>query len=593
MKIFNYRAYWLRVAAVLAGVLNGLVPGGPSAAAADDAPVMLDQNWSETLRQLFYFTPQGSYLIPYAWGLALETPDGSERFFSGTNMARFGYLPHAANEHNPDGLPIGFAVDGRKGDRWLGMTCAACHTHEMAYQGRRIRIDGGAALADFQGFVEAMDKAVALTLGEGPPFKPNPRFDRFAVAALGSNHSPNQAALLRTELYNYVQQRKLWQIRNETAIRYGHARVDAFGIIFNQSQSRDLKIIDNRAAPAAPVSYPVLWDTPQHERVQWNGIARNNVRGGPLGRNVGQVLGVFGRVDITKAGDLGYCSTAKRTNLEALEKWVTTLWSPQWPEQVLPPIDRAGAGRGAAIYQQRCVGCHTLINRTDPERKAGEHMVPLSEVGTDPTMAANAAFRCAYTGVLEGAKSNVVRGAPLSGQEFAGTLLQHIAAGAIIGSFRIVTCDAESDFDSAAKGWLTAVAASVLDFFGFGERPDQVGDLIDQNQQPAQCGAKPLPTELYYKARPLDGVWASAPYLHNGSVPTLKALLGRAADRPATFYVGNPEFDPAAVGYRSDVVGGGFRFDTAVPGNGNQGHEYGAPLDDSQRQDLIEFLKTL
>jgi len=94
-----------------------------------------------------------------------------------------------------------------------------------------------------------------------------------------------------------------------------------------------------------------------------------------------------------------------------------------------------------------------------------------------------------------------------------------------------------------------------------------------------------------YKARPLNGIWATAPYLHNGSVPTLVALLEPAARRPATFHVGSTEFDPQAVGFVDDP---GFPvFDTSLPGNGNAGHEYASTLSAAEKADLLEYLKSL
>ncbi|PMZ49168.1 hypothetical protein C1Y04_30550, partial [Pseudomonas sp. FW306-2-11AC] len=54
---------------------------------------------------------------------------------------------------------------------------------------------------------------------------------------------------------------------------------------------------------------------------------------------------------------------------------------------------------------------------------------------------------------------------------------------------------------------------------------------------------------LAYRARPLNGIWAMAPYLHNGSVPSLNDLLLPPNLRPKTFYIGNWEFNPDIVGY--------------------------------------------
>jgi Cytochrome c len=94
----------------------------------------------------------------------------------------------------------------------------------------------------------------------------------------------------------------------------------------------------------------------------------------------------------------------------------------------------------------------------------------------------------------------------------------------------------------------------------------------------------------------LDGIWTRAPYLHNGSVPTLWALLTEPSARPQKFYRGYDVFDPKAVGF---VVSGeaaqrsGRLFDTSLPGNGNGGHRFGTGLPDADKWALIEYMKSL
>jgi hypothetical protein len=113
----------------------------------------------------------------------------------------------------------------------------------------------------------------------------------------------------------------------------------------------------------------------------------------------------------------------------------------------------------------------------------------------------------------------------------------------------------------------------------------------------------------------LNGIWATAPYLHNGSVPTLYHLLlpkKRPGDpvgpqyeyRPDTFKVGSREFDPKMVGFQWKDYDG-FDFRTDINGNSNAGHEYAAgrtpqlngktlrALNKTEREDLLEYLKTL
>jgi hypothetical protein len=102
-----------------------------------------------------------------------------------------------------------------------------------------------------------------------------------------------------------------------------------------------------------------------------------------------------------------------------------------------------------------------------------------------------------------------------------------------------------------------------------------------------------------YANQPLDGVWLRAPYLHNGSVPTLRDLLEPAAARPKMFYRGYDVFDPQRVGFVSDVPEENgkafFQFDTSLPGNGNFGHEgkeFGTELSAAEKDALVEFMKT-
>jgi len=104
-----------------------------------------------------------------------------------------------------------------------------------------------------------------------------------------------------------------------------------------------------------------------------------------------------------------------------------------------------------------------------------------------------------------------------------------------------------------------------------------------------------------YLAVPLTGLWLRAPYLHNGSVPSLMDLLEPPAKRPRRFYRGNDVYDPARVGFVSDKpsvrrAGGTYTFfpyDTSVPGNGNGGHLHGVDLPPDSKLALLEFLKTL
>ena len=111
----------------------------------------------------------------------------------------------------------------------------------------------------------------------------------------------------------------------------------------------------------------------------------------------------------------------------------------------------------------------------------------------------------------------------------------------------------------------------------------------------------PLVFDAYRKTNgyanvPLDGIWARAPYLHNGSVPTLWDLLQTPDHRPQVFSTGYDVYDPVNVGLVSQGTGAaatGFRYDTTIPGNANTGHTYGTNLSDADKRDLLEYMKKL
>jgi mono/diheme cytochrome c family protein len=136
----------------------------------------------------------------------------------------------------------------------------------------------------------------------------------------------------------------------------------------------------------------------------------------------------------------------------------------------------------------------------------------------------------------------------------------------------------DTDRDRLAA-W-TADASAALDAFGAG-----------RDWKPA-----PMKASDRYAAVPLGGVWMRAPYLHNGSVPSLAALLEPPANRPARFWRGYDVYDPENVGFISDGSEArrlGSLYDTSQSGNTNAGHNYGTSLSAEARRALLEYLKTL
>lgn len=536
----------LAVAGLLAGCGRGdaTIAGGtpvPGAPAATN----LSQGWSEAAQEQAWFASFGSRLLPYPWLLHLEAAEGG-RLADPARMATYGFLTQAPSPRNPDGLPVGLTrTRDADGGEWAGLGCAACHTGEVRYRGQRIRIDGGQSWLDFTAFEAALIDSLHATATD------ETRFTRFATAlATPVESRPALRKALAARADALAARHRL----DAVDVPYGPGRLDAFGQIFNAVAVDFLGIPENRRSPDAPVSFPVLWSAPHLDLVQWNGSAPN-AGPGPLVQNLTTALAVYGHAELAGHDGLaGYPSTIDMAQLGRIQDALYQLTAPAWPQAQLGALDPSAAARGAGVYDAHCAGCHARIDPRDPARAPRAVLTPLAQVGTDPRMVRNFLDARARSGALAGRKQAVLAGPPLADEVPTIDLVIHVAIGAALRHPLASVRDAAVGYHRVAKA------------------------AIDQHPD-------------YYKARPLDGVWASAPYLHNGSVPTLADLLQPPARRPVQFRVGHGEFDPQAVGLAREAPG--WLFDTRLPGNGNGGHLFGTALPAEQKRDLLEFLKTL
>ncbi|MFT0633064.1 di-heme-cytochrome C peroxidase [Pseudomonas sihuiensis] len=557
----------------------------------------LDQ-WGEEQRQTYYYTPQGTTVkgLRYDWFSALEMPFGTEKFARLDYLARFGFLTDPKQQPsvlNPGNLPVGFTrhQDSESGEHFLDISCAACHTGELRYKGQAVRIDGGAALHSLAstvptlrggGFGQALGMSMAFTYYN--PLK----FRRFAQEVLGDQYPQGRDQL--REDFKQVLDRLLATAFNDWhrglyPTEEGFGRTDAFGRIANTVFGDVLDDANYRVANA-PVSYPQLWDIWKFDWVQWNGSAMQ-----PMARNVGEALGVGASLHLLDEHGKGvaeadrYASSVRLHDLYTLEETLKRLQPPKWPEAVFGKVDLPLASRGKALYTENCAYCHApdpkprdqrLAPSRDPEWKM--RVVPISIVGTDPTTADNIADHRFDISRLGWTKAELSK-------------LDVRLYGASLD---------EVDFKSisSAKG-LAYITAYVEN------RAYQDAGIGPRQRKEMDGYGLPIGVQEKrgYKARPLDGIWATPPFLHNGSVPNLFELLSPVYERQAQFWVGNFEFDPVRVGYRSDKFPGGFLLDTRVTGNGNGGHEFrdgcrqegviGRALSPDERLALIEYLKVL
>lgn len=217
-----------------------------------------------------------------------------------------------------------------------------------------------------------------------------------------------------------------------------------------------------------------------------------------------------------------------------------------------------------------CAGCHNVwpYTWTEPNASGKRYvrvgLIPQTDVGTDP-------------GQFEDLRPYAVTGqlapnlpAPFTGKDILPTGILYIIL--------------QSEILAKALPELKLTDAEAADLHGYRDFP---------------LPSAPIGV---LKAAPRDGVWATPPYLHNGSVPNLYEILLPAAQRSKKFFLGR-EYDPVKVGLDTSGKSGSFLLDTTLHGNSNAGHSFedaprgngvvGPLLSDEQRWALIEYLKSI
>ena len=544
-------------------------PNLPSSVKVYDV-VKLNKNWTDEERQKYYHSSQGSQVMPYDWFIALEQPNNKQLFQSNEYLTQMRIIPDPNPIGNPDLLPIGFAKDDPDpitGVQNVGLTCAFCHTSQLTYHGMGIRIDGAPGIVNFDTFLSQLVVAVAATVQ--PRFTANlfdpGKFDRFARRVLKDKYSQPAAEDLRKQVIAWLAQKVKQQadqlaLKNTTA---SFGRLDALGTggntLYRLLANNNLRALD------APVTAFPLWYVTQYDWVQSNGSIRQ-----PMSRNIIESVAVNASVVLpgNPANNNRYVSSVRMKNMWEMEDTAGKLVAPRWPEWIFGPIDKDKAAKGKVLYAQYCSKCHSP--QLEPAPLCGDEIAirnkkrffmlrlfSVDEIGTDPLDATNFATRTADASAI-GLGNN----AP------GPQVIQTVIGGILRRGFKDLNLP-----EATQDEWS-------------GYRSD--------------CWRAPKA----YPARPLDGVWATAPFLHNNSVPNLYQLLLPAAQRTKKFHLGDPEFDPVNVGYVNLRIPGGFTVDTTKPGNSNAGHEFrnapagtkgviGPELSDEQRWDLVEYLKII
>ncbi|MFY9622133.1 MAG: di-heme-cytochrome C peroxidase [Pyrinomonadaceae bacterium] len=623
------------------GVSPAATPGAAATPYAQESPLpspcpqTLHQpdEWSPEQRARYYQTSQGSLVLPYKWFRALEWRTSEEMFASPAIQARYGLLPDNDATYNKDEMPVGIVKnivrdeyvdnlgDGEK--EWASISCAACHTAQITYKGTAMRIDGGGSFWNFDKW--SGDLVFSLLITSVVPSK----FERFCSRVNELKDDGRCSDTAKTDLRRRIQTYfasdladagLMGLIRHTYPTTEGFARTSALGRGVNgefgpldsckgkSPLTRDC--YRNYFASHGPVSFPPLWYTHEYDWVQ--SIAAISQ---PMGRNITEAWGVNVKVELSDPYKR-FASTATIEDIFWMETLISILQAPKWPVDILGKIDFARVERGRYLYEEAvwpkaqpaeqmelpanpkppffmcgpnpnrpktgyCASCHAPAFQAPdcPPDPGGKFlqlpMYRMDKMGTDP-FDAEEFGRNVYPGPF--LEPHYVPGVP----QFPKNVL-------------------DSQGRAGAGAMLDYSINAILDRWFIDQGIDQ-----DEECKKILEGHRPniFRAPVAYPARPLDGYWATAPFLHNGSVRNMYELLSPVAERAKWFWVGSREFDPVYLGFTNEPVEGAFKFDTSVKGNSNAGHEFreaapntngviGPLLTAEQRLDIIEYLKVL
>lgn len=526
--------------------------------------------WSDAERSEYHHLPEGSELTPWVLIANVVSVKTGKPFLE--NMERFGFIADAASSANPHGLPIGLTTvhsrdKSHTGLEVVGLNCAACHVGEMSYLGKRLRVDGAPSLVDLESYQVEFGDSLEATLRD--PLKLSTlvvAMDRelhagdTPTAGEASSYAPSSAAKTAGDVAAAPTADKNFRnVSSQTA-----DATNAWASLQSRSFAARFEIWI--ALLKAKLAYLkngklLLGGTePGPGRIDAFGAARNLLFPKDAMRMQSPVSFPFiwdvpDTIQQRSGTDTVWIHYDGNTN-SILER---NIGQALGMGAVFEPKNFGSTLRIANLHRLEVL-THKLTAPKWPadlfgpidetKAKAGEkifnetcrdchqnRLYALTEIGTDP--------------------------------QRANSFGQPVAGGV--------------PFPMAVKPILDSLKARAF-----------VDDGISAADQ-ATMDAKTVIWRAtgQYLARPLTGVWATGPYLHNGSVPSLWHLL-HPAQRPPKFIVGNHEFDPAKLGYATG--GNGWTLDTSQPGNSNIGHagdRFGTNLSEGQKTALLEYLKTI
>jgi hypothetical protein len=577
-------------------------------------------------KETFYHLSQGAEIMPWIVMTAVDVADlGSTKPFV-ENLERYGLLPDPTRD---DGLPVGLTVSSNPftfGMDFVGITCAACHVGELRHGGKAVRVDGAPNMFNLQLFYsDAIDAVMAATCDRGKLWHALKRlgrqdYGRYGIAAplirpvtlvyYGANVLMHRDRLdARLELLDVIKIAKEQRdLKHPTS---GFGRLDAFdgtrNFIFTRLRKADadgsFKVnTANMVKLDAAVKFPWLWsrktsplapveayrDQPQNfpsvwgfKDYDWIELTLNTDT--VMERNFTETLGAGAPVVLDPKSASLFETSVPIKDMHDLEWLAYYIDPPKWPVSIFGEIKPELAAAGGEIFKNHCVKCHEYgEDRRTPTGLIQLRGFALEDVRTDPTAALRIACPIPDVGGLSVPPKSYSVEDSLLLKDCAGVKAGEAFSGNPFAKTVQVAVDRIKQKAYAAAG-INAEQQWAMEDIARRGGVNWRDTLLDTQ-----------PPYGPYAARPLYGIWAAAPYLHNGSVPTLYDLLLPPEQRPKKFALGAREYDPVRLGFvvakscdQQDCL-----VDTTRTGDGNGGHLWGTDLDESHRMALLEYLKT-
>jgi hypothetical protein len=537
-------------------------------------------------RQVAYTMDEGIQYLSINILMALKRPnDTGLRVMDELLLAkpeRFGLLPNYVNPQFDTPLGITVSQDQATPSTQYapigGIACFTCHTSLISNdKGQFFLVDGAASRFQVDRFLAEMLKSMVATLIN--PIEFDAFYARYqtrvaanitseltsetkeltplvqqafltnntadleknipAISTLADAHPTTASLATKNGMYLYIVRRLIFFLAQT---KYGnkpsgsHVSDGGPGRANPWSVAKNMisdKYLHSKSViEGGPVSVPYNWDFDRQKMVFWSGTTNSM-----LERNLAQCVSL-----LTIFDEKTYESTCSIKKITAVSAYASKVHAPTWPEDILGAIDHDKASRGKVLYKDRCLSCHDPVASQTTTGSANYNYL---DVGTD---------------------DNYVKGQMeyIDGKDIFPNMIspfinrvKEVAALHIEGMNYIDLYNLESGRFPAV--WIMPVGNRIV-------------------------------------AKPLAGVWATAPYLHNGSVPTIWDLLQPVEDRPKQFHIGGYVYDTLKLGYFGDKsLPDGFDFIIGCEncvGNSNQGHEFGIEMSDDEKWDLIEFMKS-